>query len=412
MKIRNSDPKSMIVIERYRPEGNRVAGVSRWRVFVVIGLLTLGWCTSATGSRDILNYGHFRNVVIRGETQTPSHVVLFASEKGAATPDMETIADALTVDGSLLIWIDVVDYLRSLSTATDECVYPAGDVEMLSQYIQRKLGLAAYRHPILAGHGPGAALVYAILAEAPQTFPGAISIDFSPDLKFGKALCKGKWLDYNQTANNHDIALLPSKQLDTPWIVFQTGGCGPCDLSETKVFVNRVGNGQINSFSKRSDGSSIGSDAFSKIRAAVQTIADAQTRKMPPRMGRLDDLPLVEVACPSCEGSVLAVIVSGDGGWAGIDSDMGDMLSANGIPVVGLDSLKYFWTHRTPDSAAHDLERIIDHYSITWRKRDILLIGYSRGADVLPFMVNRLSQNGQGPGKSSLLIGAFPCRIF
>ena len=89
-------------------------------------------------------------------------------------------------------------------------------------------------------------------------------------------------------------------------------------------------------------------------------------------------------------GKTLAVMISGDGGWAGIDKDVSKALSAKGIPVVGWNSLQYFWTARKPDAAARDLERILRHYLAVWSKQEVLLIGYSFGADVLPFFANRL----------------------
>jgi type IV secretory pathway VirJ component len=61
--------------------------------------------------------------------------------------------------------------------------------------------------------------------------------------------------------------------------------------------------------------------------------------------------------------------------------------------VVGFNSLQYFWTPRTPDGAAKDLERILQHYLAAWKKEEAILIGYSQGADVLPFMTNRLPQD-------------------
>jgi type IV secretory pathway VirJ component len=59
--------------------------------------------------------------------------------------------------------------------------------------------------------------------------------------------------------------------------------------------------------------------------------------------------------------------------------------------VVGLNSLQYFWNPRSPSKAGADLERIIRHYLITWHKDRVVLIGYSFGADVLPFMAGELS---------------------
>jgi len=104
----------------------------------------------------------------------------------------------------------------------------------------------------------------------------------------------------------------------------------------------------------------------------------------------VNDLPLVDVPATGAVADVLAVIVSGDGGWACIDKTIAGRLAARGVAVVGLNSLKYFWTRRSPDGAARDLERILRHYLATWHKQKIILIGYSRGADVLPFMADRL----------------------
>ena len=63
-----------------------------------------------------------------------------------------------------------------------------------------------------------------------------------------------------------------------------------------------------------------------------------------------------------------------------------------GIPVVGLDSLRYFWKARTPASAAADIDRALRYYLAHWKKQRALLVGYSQGANVLPFIVNRLPQ--------------------
>jgi len=101
------------------------------------------------------------------------------------------------------------------------------------------------------------------------------------------------------------------------------------------------------------------------------------------------DLPLVELPAKGDSGE-LAVIVSGDGGWASLDRDIGETLAARGIPVVGFNSLQYFWRARTPDEASRDLARVLRHYLDTWNARDVLLVGYSLGAEVLPFMVSRL----------------------
>jgi type IV secretory pathway VirJ component len=90
------------------------------------------------------------------------------------------------------------------------------------------------------------------------------------------------------------------------------------------------------------------------------------------------DLPLVELPAQGTPLGVLAVILSGDGGWANIDRDIGTQLAARGVGVVGFNSLRYFWTRRTPEGAAEDLARILRHYVAAWHPRRVLLLGYSR----------------------------------
>ena len=105
----------------------------------------------------------------------------------------------------------------------------------------------------------------------------------------------------------------------------------------------------------------------------------------------LADLPLTIVpAVPGTQSPWFGVFLSGDGGWAAIDRSVAKALAKHGIPIVGWDSLKYFWVARTPDGASRDLDRVVQHFARTWQKAHVLLIGYSQGADSLPFMVNRL----------------------
>ena len=104
----------------------------------------------------------------------------------------------------------------------------------------------------------------------------------------------------------------------------------------------------------------------------------------------------------------MAIVYSGDGGWRDIDKDIADRLHELGMPVVGVDSLRYFWSEQRPKVAAADLAQIIAHYRIAWQRGRVILIGYSFGADVLPFLVNRLPEDSAGGGRPDL--AARPCR--
>jgi type IV secretory pathway VirJ component len=102
------------------------------------------------------------------------------------------------------------------------------------------------------------------------------------------------------------------------------------------------------------------------------------------------DLPLLELPADS-KRPYLAVLLTGDGGWADLDRQVSARLVAAGIPVVGWNSLKYYWVQRSPEQASRDLERILAFYLAKWKKSQVVLVGYSRGADVLPFLTSRLA---------------------
>jgi type IV secretory pathway VirJ component len=119
------------------------------------------------------------------------------------------------------------------------------------------------------------------------------------------------------------------------------------------------------------------------------------------------DLPLVEIAPPR-RGATLAIIVSGDGGWRAIDRDVAAGLRARGYGVVGLVAPKFFAERRTPDEASRALERILAHYTAMWDPSRVIAVGYSRGAGVLPFMVNRLSPQWRSRVTMLALMGLEP----
>lgn len=118
------------------------------------------------------------------------------------------------------------------------------------------------------------------------------------------------------------------------------------------------------------------------------------------------DLPIVVRPATGSRGSdTFAVMLSGDGGWRRLDILVTNELRKEGVPVVGLLSNSYFAPGRTPEEAAAALERLIREYGVRWNKPRVILIGYSRGADVLPFLVNRLSPGARAKVAAVALLG-------
>jgi type IV secretory pathway VirJ component len=151
-----------------------------------------------------------------------------------------------------------------------------------------------------------------------------------------------------------------------------------------------------------------GTDWLPQLESAFESIVATQVvQRLPAPPASLSDLPIVEVEAPPGSGNPdsFAVLLSGDGGWAGIDKEVASLLADRGVPTAGVDSLRYFWTPRTPAGLAQDIDRIVRYYAFHWNKKNALLVGYSQGADVLPFAVNRLPPATRTLVRQTTLIG-------
>lgn len=104
-------------------------------------------------------------------------------------------------------------------------------------------------------------------------------------------------------------------------------------------------------------------------------------------------------------GDTLAVIYSGDGGWAPLDRTLAASLAQHGVPVIGYDSLHYFASARTPDGAAGDLATALRRELSDWHREKIALIGYSFGADALPAIIPELPADLRARVQLVVLVG-------
>lgn len=63
------------------------------------------------------------------------------------------------------------------------------------------------------------------------------------------------------------------------------------------------------------------------------------------------------------------------------------------MPVIGIDSRKYFWNEVPPEKAARELAPVIREYLKKWNRKSILFSGFSFGADVAPFIYAYLPED-------------------
>jgi type IV secretory pathway VirJ component len=254
--------------------------------------------------------------------------------------------------------------------------------------LQRKLNFPEFRVPVRASIGPdGGALIYVLLSEAPSySFAGGASVDFAPPPGNAGALPKLKFCgDFKVTDGiyePHDLKL--------PWQIEPL----PAAKAAVSDWVDSVDKAEI----VEADPAQPVAD---RLAALAQPLVDAALKKDP---NSLDDLPLIEM--PQAKPApYVAIVYSGDGGWRDLDRTLGQILSASGVPVVGVDSLLYFWKPKRPEVVAHDLDRIMDHYATAWKTKKFVLIGFSFGADIMPFAYNRLSVENRARVAEIALLG-------
>jgi len=341
-------------------------------------------------AQEHLSHGRFKDVTLYRPQGEVKHVVLFLSGDNGWESPVTGMADKLVARGAMVVGIDTAELFETLEAANGSCLYTDGDLENLSHYLQGYARLPTYHTPLLVGYSAGASFVYANLAQAPEgTFAGAISLGFCVEMDLGKPLCRGDGVKFTRHTDEKGVDLLPSPEMPADWVVLQGAKDRVCPAAPARGFAAQLPRAQYTELPKVGHSYSTDADWAPQFLAAYDHMAAKIAAAIPPPPASLADIPLVEVRA-STPGTTFAVMLSGDGGWAGLDKNVAAELTKRGIDVVGVDSLRYFWKPRTPQGLAEDMDRVLRYYAAHWHKTAAVLIGYSQGADVLPFAINRL----------------------
>lgn len=358
----------------------------------------IGNAASADDTHHSLSHGRFKTIEIYRPTAAINGVVLLLSGDAGWDKNTADKARALAQQGALVAGISTPQLFASLNADGGDCAFPDGDLENLSRFVQAYEKVPGYYPPLLVGEGSGASFAYAMLAQAPaNTFSGAISMGFCPALSLRKPLCKGENVHFKPRAKGTGVDLLPVARLPAAWRILldeKAPAAEHCEASVTRTFAASVAGAELTMVPRTDQG------RLTQLKAAYASLNAKRVVVIQAPPAAVSDLPVVEVAAlgQSARGrdaDTMAILISGDGGWAGIDRDVATALSKRGVPVVGIDSLRYFWSVRTPASTAKDVERLMQFYMARWKKNKVVLVGYSQGADVLPFVASRLSDKAR-----------------
>lgn len=340
-------------------------------------------------AEETLDNVAFGKLAVYRTTDEPKGVVLFTSGAGGWTNDLTTVAREIANLDYVVAGINLDEYLARLDRSEAACIDLSVDLDSLNQLMEQRYPLATHQPPILLGYGAGAALTYAALAQAPaDRFHAGVTVDFCPELPLHKSLCKGPAnLESAPLPNNKGVSLQPIGRMPTTWFVFQNRPA--CDAGAAAQFVKSIQLARL----AEVPGAEGTKHWLPQISALLQWLDPSIVKQVQPE-GSVSGVPLTEVlATGGPSRPQLAVMLSGDGGWALLDRAVTAELAKNGLPTVGWDSLSYFWKARQPDEVALDLERVLRRYLDAWKKTRIVLIGYSFGADVLPSVTNHLPQD-------------------
>jgi type IV secretory pathway VirJ component len=271
-----------------------------------------------------------------------------------------------------VVAIDTPRLLDWLNQHAKGCVFFPGLFEDFSRVQERTVGTPHDYEPIVLGRGVGATLAYLGQVGAPVLAIGAaVILDPEPQFHFTPPVCENRATPIGDGLQRLRGDVLGPNVPARLWL-------SPAASAESRALAAKLTGEPAAANAPRA------ATLRGTYAAALADIAAEQQRS------GVSDLPLVEVPSHDRRSKVIAVLYSGDGGWRDLDRSLASVLAAKGMSVVGVDVLRYYWRTRQPDSAARDLVRIVHSYERRWGGEKFVLIGFSFGANVIPFIVNRL----------------------
>lgn len=329
-------------------------------------------------------YGMFGALHVTRPAAAVADVVLLLSDHEGWTARQDALANELAAHAVLVVGVDLPTYLRRLAAIGDACSYPAGHFEELAHWVERREGISDYRYPLVVGDGSGATFAYAMAVQAPAgTFAGVVTLGWDHDMRLSEAICAGDAGTATIGDRKTGFRIEPVSTLPTPWLPRPFApGAHSNGLTQAIARLLRVATLALPVLAQASPATDLG-DAYADWNTRVK----GEQIALP---SDIADLPLTTVEPTGADSGRIAVMLTGDGGWAGLDKGVADALAADGVRVIGFSTLKFFWEKRDPREATSALERILDSYGQRYPQARFTVVGYSFGASLVPVLINRL----------------------
>lgn len=347
-----------------------------------------------------VHFGLFGNVHTAAPAGEIKRAIVLISDKNGWDARAESLAVALADEGALVFGVDLPAYLKQMTSIDDKCSFPAAHFEEMVHWMQRNQKLDKFVYPLVIGDGAGATFAYALDAQAPAgTYAGLITLGWDSAFRLSKPVCKGD-AGHMTAADGGEFRVVPIAKLANPWLPqpFAPDARRVSALDKLPAPLKNW----LTPAAK---------DPGAALVESVQWLT-TRVESAPPLPQDVADLPLVEVPAQGAFAERIAIILTGDGGWAGLDIAVADQLAKRGISVVGLNTLKFFWQTRKPAEAADALTRIIGHYGAQHPHADFVVLGYSFGAALAPVVINRVPDAARARISAQVLISPDPDAVF
>jgi type IV secretory pathway VirJ component len=103
-------------------------------------------------------------------------------------------------------------------------------------------------------------------------------------------------------------------------------------------------------------------------------------------LAQTSKLPLKELN--SSADKPLVFYISGDGGYTSFSEDVCKAINKAGYKITSLNSKSYFDDKKNPQQTTDDIVKYLNDQFNKRKDQQFILIGYSFGADITPFVVN------------------------
>jgi hypothetical protein len=278
----------------------------------------------------------------------------------------KALGKRLAVTGVTAAVIDSGQYFKGFNTETGQCLDDQRIAASLDVLV-KELPKPSVNYLVVAGIADGALIPFINALSNSKNEITNLSIGFSVKLPDKLILCPPLLSHYQDQKQ----ILVSSPNLEDDWRSVWVDQ----PSTQTALFIKGLGN------------------VDTRIAAYDTPLDTLLVDELNTALGKTAPssvlMPIVEVPVSSSRDTA-TIFYSGDGGWRDLDRTVAGEMAARNYPVIGVDVLRYFWEHKTPEQAATDLATTMMYYRKTWGIKSFVLAGYSFGADILPAIYNRL----------------------